>query len=187
MAAGERVSIKVTKVIVAASGFYPVLKPNEVSALDARDNANPHKRHLPLRPFTNVAFNTYEVIVVEAAKPTGDSPMNLQRYFAPATGVTPSSPARTAAYGTAVTGVNANELEESLNAALANRKSDSGEFWKLGALTVDGTTLKATVTLVGGKNKPPQLNTVEQLDVFISNQTGKRFLPKDIHLAEVAK
>lgn len=81
-AAGQQVTVKVTKVSVAAPGLYPILKPKEAgSAETIPAGAIAAKVLVPARPFTNVAFNIYDVVVVEATKPFGDSPMNLQRYF----------------------------------------------------------------------------------------------------------
>jgi hypothetical protein len=98
LTAGTQVSVKVTKVKVAAPGLYPVLKPREVA--EARDASN-ETLFIPNRPYTNVAFNTYEVLVVEAARSTGDSPMNLQRFFdVDVPGKAPSAPPQSEQSGT---------------------------------------------------------------------------------------
>jgi hypothetical protein len=83
LAPGAQVTVKITRVQVVAPGLYPILKPGEKAAVADPESANPDlvKRHLPIRPYTNIAFDTYEVMVVEATKPSGDTPMNLQHYF----------------------------------------------------------------------------------------------------------
>ena len=81
---GTKVTLKVTKVRVVAPGLYPVLKPGEASDIDAAikkagDGAN--ERILrPVPPLTNIAFNTYNVVVIEAAKSTGDSALSISQY-----------------------------------------------------------------------------------------------------------
>lgn len=79
LAAGLRVTIKVTKVRVAAPGLYPILKPAELR--DAKPDQGSDGRILkPVPPFTNIAFNTYDVIVVEAARASGDSALRVHQY-----------------------------------------------------------------------------------------------------------
>lgn len=78
----QLLTVKVTKVSIAAPGVYPILKPKESAEATAiPDKSIAAKVLIPQRPYTNVAFNIYDVFVVEATKPFGDSPMNLQRYF----------------------------------------------------------------------------------------------------------
>lgn len=78
----QKLTVKVTKVSIAAPGVYPILKPKEsADATSIPDKSVAAKVLIPQRPYTNVAFNIYDVIVVEATKPFGDSPMNLQRYI----------------------------------------------------------------------------------------------------------
>ncbi|WP_426175976.1 hypothetical protein [Massilia sp. TWR1-2-2] len=188
MTAGTRVSIKITKVTVAAPGLYPILKPKEVTgASDATPLAEGQRRFLPLRPYTNVAFNTYEVVVVEATKPSGDSPMNLQRYFDPATGEATGYAPPPSPYQTESANFDVQDFEKNANALLANRKSPTLEYWKLSGFKVDGVKLKGTTTLIGGANKPPELNTVEQLKIFLSTESQSRFQPKDIEITEAKK
>ncbi len=71
---------------VVAPGIYPILKPAEVEAASAGafaalatdpDTASITDRLLvPIPPMTNIAFNTYEVIVVEGARVDGAGALN---------------------------------------------------------------------------------------------------------------
>jgi len=182
--AGAKVTVKVTRVQVVAPGLYPILKPKEKH--DGIDPATTDagKRHLPLRPYTNIAFNTYEVVVVEATRPSGDTPMNLQRYFdqtaTDGTTQVPSmpNPNRTHAL------FNATEFEVKVNALLANRKGSGEEFWKLSGLKEEGGALTGKAALTGGTNKPTGLATMVELGDFVSKQEGSKFLPSQVKLAE---
>lgn len=81
---GTKVTLKVTKVRVVAPGLYPILKPGEVNDIDAAiksAGADASKRILrPAPPLTNIAFNTYDVVVIEAARSTGDSALKISQY-----------------------------------------------------------------------------------------------------------
>lgn len=182
---GARVSIKVTKVQVVAPGLYPVLKPKEAANADdaARADKESVRRHLPLRPYTNIGFNIYEVVVVEATKPSGDTPMNLQRYF--------DSDGRTGAINVPPPPVQSGQgpfvvkdFETRINGLLANRKGPGGEVWKLSGLTVDGSKLTGTATLTGGTQKPTSLPTIEQLQSFVAAQSEARFVAGNVKLVE---
>lgn len=74
---GTPVSVKVTKVRIVAPGLYPILKPGEKATL-----SNEAKKRIlePVQPLTNIAFNTYDVVVIEAAQATGDSALRIQQY-----------------------------------------------------------------------------------------------------------
>lgn len=89
-AGGTPVTLKVTRVRIVAPGLYPVLKPGE--ARDVKLDAAQARRILaPVPPLTHIAFNTYDVIVIEAARGTGDSALRIQQYVdvtAPARGGT---------------------------------------------------------------------------------------------------
>jgi len=183
LATGARVTIKVTRDQVVAPGLYPLLKPKETVAVQevpasARDLV---VRHIPQRPYSNIAFNTYEVAVVEAAKPSGDTPMNLQRYFDPTgpdgTVSTPTAPGLTNDAGAVF---NADEFTKNVNALLVSRKGSAGEIWKVSNLKKEGSKLTGTVTLIGGTNKPTGLTDKTQLEKFVADQSGSRFLPGDV-------
>ena len=181
---GTRVSVKVTKVFVAAPGLYPILKPSEISkGPEATRPGSPNARVLiPFRPYTNIAFNVYEVLVVEVTKPSGDSPMNLQRYFDADTQgnpVTTPSPPVQVRPGTFV----AKDYENRVNKVLAAQKGMDGGFWEISDVTVDGTRLKITATLKGGKQKPAALATTEQLKALLALQS-QRFVATDIDVTE---
>lgn len=185
VASGARVTIKVTRVQVVAPGLYPILKPKETAAVQEipASERDLVVRHIPQRPYSNIAFNTYEVAVVEAAKPSGDTPMNLQRYFDP-TGPdgTISTPEPTSLSNGATGAFNADEFAKNVNALLANRKGSAGEVWKVSDLKKDGSKLMGAVTLNGGSNKPVGLTDKVQLEKFVADQSGSRFLPGDVSL-----
>ena len=183
---GARVTVKVTRVQVVAPGLYPILKPSEAARVQdpAPAASDLGKRHLPLRPYTNIAFNTYEVVVVEATKPSGDTPMNLQRYFdqVGSDGAPVVPPPRS--NNPSTTAFNATDFEAKVNALLANRMGSGGEFWKLSGLKVEGPNLVGTATLTGGTNKPAELSTMVQLGAFVSKQEGSKFLASQVKLTE---
>ncbi len=183
---GSRVTVKVTRVQVVAPGLYPILKPAEVALVSdpASTATDLSKRHLPQRPYTNIAFNTYEVVVVEAARPSGDTPMNLQRYFdqaaadgSPIVPVPSNKEAQSSTF-------NATDFETKVNALLANRKGSGGEFWKLSGLRVEGMNLVGIAHLSGGTNKPTGLTNMVELGTFVAKQEGSRFLPGQVKLTE---
>ncbi len=89
-AGGTPVTLKVTRVRIVAPGLYPVLKPGELSEMKL-DAAQARRILAPVPPLTNIAFNTYDVVVIEAARSTGDSALRIQQYVdvtAPARGGT---------------------------------------------------------------------------------------------------
>lgn len=178
---GTRVSLKVTKVQVAAPGLYPILKPNEnyIPNADGDPATSDKKLHLPTRPYTNIAFNTYEVIVIEATKPTGDTPMNLQRYFD--SDITPSPANRSAVdIGADSTTFDPDAFQKAVNALLKNR-AQKGSYWELSGTTVDGTKLKTTAKNVGGG----QLSmTLEQLKSFLATQSQNKFSAANVEITE---
>ncbi|MBQ0944322.1 hypothetical protein KAK07_13355 [Ideonella sp. 4Y16] len=186
---GARVTVKVTRVQVVAPGLYPILKPKEVSgATEASSGARDLvTRHIPLRPYTNIAFNTYEVVVVEVAKPTGDTPMNLQRYFDPSGAdgaLVPPAPANNLTGGGSGATLNVADLEKKVNELLANRKGSDGAVWKVSGLKQDNSNLIGTATLSGGTAKPTGIVTMADLGTFVANQTGSKVLPGNVKLTE---
>ena len=188
--ASTRVTIKVTRVQVVAPGMYPILKPSETAVVtETADNRESRlgSRHIPLRPYTNIAFNTYEVVVVEAAKPAGDTPMNLQHYFESvgSDGGPVASPAAAALTGSDDgASLNATDVEAQTNAKLANRKGADGAFWTLSSLKKQGASWSGTAKLSGGSSKPTGLTTMSELATFVSGQTNSKVLPGNIKLTE---
>lgn len=81
--AGTPVTVKLTFVRIVAPGIYPVLKRTEIEAIDAEamQNRIGDRLLVPIYPYTRIAFHTYEVAVIEAAQPTGDSPFRLHQYL----------------------------------------------------------------------------------------------------------
>ena len=78
---GTQLSIKITKVRVVAPGLYPLLKPKEYAeATKLLQDKNTDRVLVPLPPLTNIAFNTYDTLVVEAARTTGDSALRIHQY-----------------------------------------------------------------------------------------------------------
>lgn len=151
--AGTPVTVKVTKVRVVAPGLYPILKPKELQLASASSIGEQQKQRIsdeeqkkrilvPQSPFTNIAFNTYDVIVIEAARSTGDSALRIQQYVdstASGAGAVSVSP------GT-VSPKNANPLKrptDGLNAVLSkpDKTTTKGDFY-LATLSGAGDTIK---------------------------------------------
>ncbi len=187
---GARVTVKITRVQVVAPGLYPILKPKEESTLSEKTGDSARDlvvRHLPLRPYTNIAFNTYEVVVLEAAKPSGDTPMNLQRYFdqVGSDGALVVPPAQSNLTGDGGgTALDVADLEKKVNALLANRKGGDGAVWKVSGLKLEGSNLTGKATLSGGTSKPAGLATMADLGTFVANQTAAKVLPGNVKLTE---
>lgn len=78
-AAGLPVTVKITRLRVVAPGLYPILKPKELQNVKS-DAASDSRILKPVAPFTNIAFNTYDVFVVEAARAAGDSGLRVHQY-----------------------------------------------------------------------------------------------------------
>lgn len=76
---GTQVTVKVTKVRIVAPGLYPILKPKEIDGVKL-DKEQAQRILAPVPPLTNIAFNTYDVVVIEAARATGDSALRMQQY-----------------------------------------------------------------------------------------------------------
>jgi hypothetical protein len=79
---GTPVTVKITRVRIVSPGLYRILKPKEMEAAKAITlNADEASRMLvPKDPFTNIAFNTYDAVVLEASRTTGDSALRIQQY-----------------------------------------------------------------------------------------------------------
>ena len=136
VAAGLRVTVKVTKLRVAAPGLYPILKPKEMAAIQIQQGSD-GRILKPVAPFTNIAFNTYDVIVVEAARATGDSALRVHQYVdSNAPGATAGSAANADAGAGASEGKAKTGLEVAINAALATPANK----------TKDGKAYQAKVT-----------------------------------------
>lgn len=180
---GTRVSVKVTKVLVAAPGLYPVLKPKETSGEAVADQGTDKARVLiPQRPYTNIAFNVYEVVVVEAAKPSGDTPMNLQRYFDVDRQGNTTSPSVAGASGSSPA-LDAANFTATVNDLLKKEKSADGGFWVVSNVTA-ATKLSATVTLTGGSQKPAKYATKASLQQLLSLQS-KQYATQDVEISGI--
>lgn len=184
--ARTRVSVKITKVSVAAPGLYPILKPTEVARQAEATVPDAAKGNLlvPQRPYTNIAFNVYDVLVIEAAKPTGDTPMNLQRYFdvdAQGNAIETPQPAKLGMPQK----VDVDSLTKNVNSKLKDIKSDDDGYWMLSGLSMspDGK-LTGTAKLTGGKTKPSRLKDIQSLIDFVSLES--KVASKSITLKEQA-
>jgi hypothetical protein len=166
---GAPITLKVTIVQVVAPGLYPVLKPSEFKAgLPSTVDG----MYVPVPPYTNIAFKTYEAIVVEAAKPDGDTPMNFQRYYdADPAGGAQAAPAKPDA-GTPYTSTTGDQMKARINPSLKNTKGSDGAYWEATAVTQTGDQVKVTVHLVGGKKAPATLPTPESLASPIASWLG---------------
>lgn len=172
LAPGARVSVKITRVTVAAPGLYPVLKPSEVkkAAETTPDGSTTGRVLVPQRPYTNVAFNTYDVLVIEAARPEGDSPMNLQRYFDNNTQGSSGGSSGGGAGGAPAT--DAAGLASQVNAKLAGEKGTDGAFWVVSDVRIAGGKITGKATLTGGKAKPARFPDMKSLIDFMALESG---------------
>jgi hypothetical protein len=93
---GTLVSVKFTKARVVAPGLYKILKPKELQSLPTLSAEESKHIFAPKYPFTDIPFTTYDVVVIEATRPTGDSAFALGQYTETASktlsGTTPSPP-----------------------------------------------------------------------------------------------
>lgn len=78
---GTPLTVKVTFVRIAAPGLYPILKPEEMAKIPGDPKLFEGRILVPVAPMTNIAFNTYEAVVVEAALANGDSALRLHQYI----------------------------------------------------------------------------------------------------------
>lgn len=146
---GTPLSIKVTVARMAAPGLYPILKESEFGQVaQARTLAGNGTMLIPIPPLTRIAFNTYEVVVIEAATASGDSPARLHQYPGdsnPTTGGNPPADRSTA--GDPPTRLMA--LESGLQVEL-NEGSTQGNSWTVSLrLGADNQTVTANLTRTG--------------------------------------
>jgi hypothetical protein len=78
--AGTPLTVKITQARVVAPGLYKILKPKEIAALKGLSTDDAKRILAPNPPLTDIAFNTYDVLVIEAARPSGDSAFRLGQY-----------------------------------------------------------------------------------------------------------
>lgn len=164
-----RVSVKIMKVSVVAPGLYPMLKPTEEAKAQDTVSGDAVKGNLliPRRPYTNIAFNIYDVLVIEAARPAGDSPMNLQRYYdVDAQGNPIATPQPPSIAGQS--NVDAASLTAAVNIKLKTITGVDEAYWALSKLAMADGKLTATASLTGGKAKPGQLKDMKALSDWLS-------------------
>lgn len=177
---GTPLSIKITLVRVVSPGLYPLLKPKELSCLTLKaptdgscktDYKEFEKSYiLPVPPLTAYALKTYELLIVEAAKASGDSITNIQRYFdAPSSSVAGGGAAPSSAPGMT-------ELEQKCQKALpeSNKGLKQPEpYWRVDSLAPsrDGKTIIAIVRPQprGGEPTKPR----EEVNRVISDALAK--------------
>ncbi len=121
-AGGTPVSIKITLIRVAVPGLYPILKPKELREFNAAAAAtiDPFYRDrilVPIAPLTNIAFNTYEVMVIEAATVAGDSALRVNQSLSVSFG----NAAGAVSGGGGGEDARVRQVEAQLNAAFAER------------------------------------------------------------------
>jgi len=165
-----RVAVKITRITVAAPGIYPVLKPAEFTNA-AKPVAGDNRINgilVPIHPYTNIAFNVYDILQIEAARVIGDVPLHLQSNFELGA---PPAPAAAAASGSeASTKVDISKATDDVNKLLASAKSSDAAYWQIEKLEVKNKELHGTVQLKGGKEKPETLKDMRGLRDFVSLQ-----------------
>lgn len=150
---GTPVTVKVTKVRVVAPGLYPVLKPKEVQA--ALSSSLADRILAPSQPFTNIAFNTYDVIVIEAARTTGDSALRIHQYVdstlpGSTSGATDQGPADAPKPGVNV-GPDLDKPLRDLRSELSKpENATTGKDYFVPKMTRDGSAIKVTLTKTAG-------------------------------------
>lgn len=166
--AGTPLTIKVTLVRVAAPGLYPLLKPAEMKKLEtmALNDEQRQRVLVPVPPLTSIAFNTYDVVVVEAALARDDNPLRLHQYVLGITDLRPG-PLPEAADGSPKPGAPQPggadplaKLRGSMNDAL--KGLDSGEAkWNVVELKPKSPNSKALVATIRstGKANPASSQT----------------------------
>lgn len=139
---GTPLTVKITLVRVVAPGLYPVLKPRELEALKDRAAtiaAAADRVLAPVPPLTNIAFNTYEVILLEAARPSGDSALRISQY------VDSGSPPPGVALPVTGGGGDLGAAQASLNEALVGQRS--GNAFYVATLNRSATDSSVNVSL----------------------------------------
>ena len=168
--AGTNVTIKVTVVRMVAPGIYPILKPAEgkyvIENLAKLQQLMPEldrRLLIPVYPMTNVAFNTYESVVLEAAPAAGDSPLRLQQYI-DTTSETPSTKGAPTERD-AATNLQDKAARTGLEGAIASSlgTKDSGHTYKVNITPVSNNEGTVVVKKDGGSLKPAEITTIVQL------------------------
>lgn len=177
---GTELSIKVTVVRVVAPGVYPILKPNEVEYLK-EDGRLAQLREsfgdsilVPVPPLTVVAYNTYDVIVLEASRADNDSPLRLHQYVLGQEDTTPGALPRPEPKPLS-------EARAEADADLKRQEADPESFWELETLTpnTDGS-ITAAVLKVGS----PTLSEPEIVDSIKAALHGTRFADAEVKIEQ---
>lgn len=188
---GTPLTLKVTEVRVVAPGLYPILKPKELkdaAASGAAATAAQGRILQPVYPYTNIAFNTYDVLVVEAVRPSGDSALRIHQYVDSTTagsapgGGKPATP--TPGPGTEADRLNG--FKDELRGKLQERTAvtTAKKAW---GIEVSGTAAAAVVTLTertaantGDATALPSVDAVKALAQTVGSSYG-------VTVAEVKK
>lgn len=194
---GTKVTLKVTKVRVVAPGLYPILKPGEVKDIDAAitsAGADASKRILrPAPPLTNIAFNTYDVVVIEAARSTGDSALKINQYVdsgnAPVFSLPADKPTDKEADSTSES-LKAPEL--AINKALKTLTTKSSEYFET-KLTFDPASkiVAKVVRMKGGtpgsEEKIPTDEKIKEVIQATAKANGKTIAVDKITIDPIGK
>ncbi len=195
--AGTPVSVKVTLVRIVAPGLYKILKPKELelvsmtmgpdcrfcdgtSNLDVFACKYGDRLLLPVPPFTDVAFNTYTVAVIEAARPLGDSALQPATPSGPAPGA-PQGAFRTGAppvpqqpplsgkpegdigsappppAGPVIDDAKLRAVEGAINARLLRCRAGTGPYW-MARISVTPAGLVVALEAVGAAACAPSID-----------------------------
>lgn len=160
MEPGTTVSLKVTLVRVVAPGVYPILKPSEgkyvndnIDWLRNRFPGMEDRILVPVYPMTNIAFNTYTVAVIEAARPVGESPLTFSRYQdTTGTGTRSAAQGATHATGAGRVDLSSRAARAQVETALAEALNAAGRGCEKVEIGEDG---KVTVTARAGVSMEP--------------------------------
>jgi hypothetical protein len=187
---GTLVTLKFTKARIVAPGLYKILKPNELKSLPTLTPDEAKHILAPKYPFTDIPFTTYDVVVIEAARATGDSAFTLGQYTeatSKSLSTTTPSPAPGSNKPPAGTGPLA-DPQKKLNALLSQPQymTAAGDYY-VSTLSNDaktGDVLVALKTTNGGKGGKaaalPADSEVIALVVSALNAAGLEVDPKNV-------
>jgi hypothetical protein len=150
---GTLVTVKITKASIVAPGLYKILKPKEINDMPASLDG----KHIlkPIFPLSDIPFNTYDVIVIEAARATGDSAFTLGQYTEATSKSAANVPATPPTKGPTDTTNPLKAPQTKLNVVLAQPENTTTKgIYYVATLSTDsktGDVLAALATTNGGK------------------------------------
>lgn len=188
---GTPLTVKVTKVRIVAPGLYPILKPGEIAPA-AADGSTDRRILRPSPPLTNIAFNTYDAVVIEAARSTGDTALRIHQYVdttlpvaqAP---VTPPAEAKPPQKAPAAAGAKA--AENALNVALSNpaQITAKGEYYVASVTTTDVTKVVLRLRTDGKNGKLDKLPDESDTKKLVIAELKKSKLDVKVENVTIAK